>query len=69
MKPPFTSSEYRQKLKSSLERISGVTIPNDRLEKRPNFEAGLLADAANFDLFIDTMKTYIEDIKTSETAD
>ncbi|MDR1052268.1 MAG: hypothetical protein LBP95_14650 [Deltaproteobacteria bacterium] len=66
MKPPFTESEYRQKLKASLERIPGVNIPGERIEKRPNFELNLLSDEKSFCLFIDTMKSYIEDIKVNE---
>ena len=66
MKPPFTAMEYRQKHKASLERIPGVRIPDSRIEKRPSFEAQLLSEAANFDLFMDAMKSYIEDIKASE---
>lgn len=66
MKPPFTESKYRQKLKTALERIPGVNIPDDRIEKRPSFEIDLLSDENSFSLFIDTMKSYIEDIKASE---
>ena len=66
MKPPFDSAEYRQKLKTSLERIPGVVIPNERLKKRPNFKSKLLYDDMNLDIFVDSMKTYIEDIKSSE---
>jgi hypothetical protein len=66
MKPPFTASEYRHKLKASLERIPGVNIPADRIEKRPAFELNLLADEKNLNLFIDTMQSYIEDIRASE---
>ena len=66
MKEPFTSIEYRLKLKNSLERIPGVKIPDERIEKRPNFEIGLLSDSKSFDLFAETMAKYIEDIKESE---
>jgi hypothetical protein len=66
MKPPFTASEYRHKLKAALERIPGVNIPADRIEKRPSFELNLLADEKNLDIFVDTMKSYIEDIKKNE---
>jgi len=68
MKPPFTPAEYRLKLKNALERIRGVKIPDERIEKRPNFEVGLLNDDKNFKLFADTFKVYIEDIKISESS-
>lgn len=66
MKEPFTSTEYRMKLKSNLERIYGVHIPDERIEKRPNFETELLSDSKNFELFADAMVSYIEDIKAHE---
>jgi len=68
MKEPFTSTEYRMKLKNSLERIPGVHIPDERIEKRPNFEAGLLNDNKNFDLFANAITSYIEDIKAHEAS-
>ncbi|MCL2603060.1 MAG: hypothetical protein FWD90_01110 [Defluviitaleaceae bacterium] len=68
MKEPFTSTEYRMELKNNLERIPGVYIPDERIEKRPSFETGLLNDSNNFDLFADAMTSYIEDIKAHETT-
>ncbi len=66
MKQPFTTMEYRQKLKTSFERIPGVSIPDDRIDKRPNFDVQLLSEDISFDLFMETMATYIEDIRASE---
>ena len=66
MKEPFATSEYRDKLKNALERIPGVIIPVERIKKRPNFELNLLTDDESLNLFIDTMRSYIEDIKASE---
>jgi hypothetical protein len=68
MKPPFTTLAYRQKLKTALERIPGVNILDDRIEKRPSFEVSLLSTPENFDAFIDAMKSYVEDIKESEST-
>ena len=66
MKPPFTSAEYRQKLKKDIERIPGVLIPDERIEKRPSFEVNALNDERNFNFFMDAMTTYIQDIKEYE---
>jgi hypothetical protein len=66
MKPPFNTDEYKSKLKNNLERIPGVVIPDERLKGRPSFEVGLLIDDTNFNLFSDSMKSYIEDIRDSE---
>jgi len=68
MKEPFTSMEYRMKMKNNLEFISGVHIPNERLEKRPNFGMELLYDDKNFEHFSHAMITYIEDIKIHEAT-
>ena len=68
MKAPFDSTDYRLKLKASLERIPGVIIPDERIGKRPSFEAKLLSEDTNFNLFVDAMTTYIEDIKAHEIS-
>ena len=68
LKEPFTATEYRMKLKNNLERIPGVKISDDRIEKRPNFEMGLLGDDTSFNLFADVMTSYIEDIKAHEAS-
>jgi len=68
MKEPFSSSDYRMKLKNDLELIPGVKIPDERIDKRPNFPVELLSDESCFNLFADAMKTYIEDIKAHEST-
>ncbi|MGJ4851824.1 hypothetical protein ACH6CV_16420 [Bacillota bacterium Meth-B3] len=69
MKPPFNELAYRLKLRSALEEIPGVQIPDDKLDKRPSFPASLLANEKNFALFTDVLKMYIADIKASEQPD
>jgi hypothetical protein len=68
MKPPFNEIEYRMKLKSALEKIPGVQIPDTRLDKRPSFPVDCLDTDENFTLFMDTIKAYIEDIKAYEKS-
>lgn len=66
MKPPFNETPYRLKLKAELEKIPGVKIHESRLDKRPNFSVTYLSTDESFTLFINAIKTYIEDIKTHE---
>ena len=68
IKEPFATSEYRRNLKNALERIPGVIIPIDRIKKRPNFDLNLLMDEKSLSLFVDTMRSYVEDIKASELS-
>ena len=63
MKPPLNTPEQKAKLKAALEKIPGVHIPEDRLDKYPSFQVNLLNEKANFDLFVDAIRMYIEDIK------
>ena len=68
MKPPFDALEYRLKLKSALEQIPGVRIPDDRLDKRPNFPVYQLATEESYALFINAVRAYIEDIEQYELS-
>jgi hypothetical protein len=66
MKPPLDTMEHRLNLKNNLERISGLEIPQDRITKRPSFEVGLLKSDESFGLFMDSMKSYIDEIRKVE---
>jgi len=68
MKEPFSSPEYRIKLKNNLEYISGVYISDERLAKRPSFETILLKENNNFELFINAIESYVTDIKTHDAS-
>lgn len=67
MKPPFNEQEYKLKMKMALEKIPGVDISDSRLDKRPSFSINCLISDANFSIFIDLIKSYIEDIKAYES--
>ena len=65
-KPPFNSLGYRTNMKNALECISGVQIPDDKLDKYPSFLLNQLIEEKNFSQFIDIMRSYIEDAKEYE---
>ena len=62
MKPGLDSHEQKIKLKNALEKIPGVHIPEDRLSKYPSFPVSTLRKQSNFDLFVEALKIYIDDI-------
>jgi hypothetical protein len=66
MKPGLDTAEQKAKLKAALERIPGVLIPTDKLDKYPSFSVKTLSDKTSFDLFVEAMKMYIEDITAHE---
>ena len=66
MKSPFNNDEYRTKQKKLVERISGINLSDKKLSKYPSFLVDHLCTDESFDLFIDTMKTYINDIRDAE---
>ena len=68
MKPPFDTMDYRVKLREYIERIPGVRIPDDRLHKYPSFPVNTLADDNSYNLFVDAMRMYIDDIKKNEAS-
>ena len=62
----FDVEQQRAKLKDAFERIPGVTIPKERIDKYPSFPVKLLCESSNYDLFIEAVKMYIDDIRKSE---
>jgi len=66
MKPGLDTAQQKTKLKTALERIPEVRIPEDRLDKYPSFPVKILSDETSFDLFVDSMKSYIDDIDLHE---
>jgi len=67
MKPGLDTKQQKNKLKDALEQIPGVHIPEERLDKYPSFPVKTLIDDTSFNLFIDAMKMYMDDINTYES--
>ena len=62
-KYPFNTDEKLHEIKEKLEKIPGVSIPESRLHKRPNFNANLLNTEEAMDTFISIFAEYIDEIK------
>ena len=51
-KPPFDSIETRMKILEKLNEIKGVSISEDKIDKRPSFDIKLLKDKSEYEKFI-----------------
>jgi hypothetical protein len=67
-KPPFDAIEYKQKMKSALEKIPNVRISNDRLSKYPSFNIFRINDEEHFNHFVEIMKSHVAAIKNYEST-
>ncbi len=67
-KAPFDNEEYRKVLKSKLNAIDGVNIPNTSLSSRPAFGLDLLANQAAFEKFIAIFEWFIAQVESVETG-
>lgn len=65
MKPPFEVEQKRMELLHRLNAIEGISIPPDRIRKRPSFALSLLQDATKVQQFVDTFDWVIQEIKSS----
>ena len=57
-RPPFDDVELRQEFRSQLNKISGVDIPEAKLELRPGFPLELLTDQASRRTLIDALSWF-----------
>jgi hypothetical protein len=62
-KPPFSDEHKRLELLEKLNQIKGVNIPKEKINVRPSFSIGLLADKEEYQKFIDTFKWFLHEIK------
>ena len=65
-KAPFNTPEYKEKIRAILERINGVSIPDEKMGKYPSFGIDLLLNNESYTSFIEAISTYIGDINDSE---
>ena len=63
MKAPYNTSDSRMKIKNKLESINGISIDENRINKRPSFELDMLSGEADIKCFVDVFKSIVEDIK------
>lgn len=64
LKYPFNRAEWKSKLKARLETIPGIVIPENKLDKRPNFRLDTLKDPDALKEFLGIFEWYINEVKT-----
>jgi alkylated DNA nucleotide flippase Atl1 len=57
-RPPFDSEELRREFWAQLTGIPGITIPADRLLRRPSFKLNILADSAVRDQVVEALRWF-----------
>lgn len=63
---PFESEQKRLELLDKLNQINGVSIPVDKIDKRPNIPLNLLVDEKEYQKFLDIYRWFIEEVKVSK---
>jgi hypothetical protein len=64
-KKPFDSEQRRKDLAQKLNSISGVTITDDSITKRPSIKLSILCDEKAGRKFLDVFEWFIQEIKQS----
>lgn len=60
IRPPFDDVQLRQEFRERLNKIPGVGLPAAKLELRPGFPLGILADVEAQTLFIDALDWFYQ---------
>ncbi|MWB97655.1 GmrSD restriction endonuclease domain-containing protein [Agromyces seonyuensis] len=61
-RPPFDEPELREELRERLNRVAGIRIESDRLEKRPPFQVDVLADREARSMVIETLEWFMAEL-------
>jgi hypothetical protein len=64
-KPPFDSLAKRSELQDRLNAIEGISMPRDRIEKRPSIRLGVLARPEVLDRFLQVLDCLVAEIRSS----
>jgi len=62
-KKSFTSIEKRIDLQKKLNKIKGLNIKDDKLDKRPNISINLLNEKSEFDKFVSIFDWMLNEYK------
>jgi hypothetical protein len=65
---PFGAEEKRRELQARLNQIDGVTIPDDRLEKRPSFPLEALVAPPSLERFLAVVEWAFEEARAARRA-
>lgn len=71
VRPPFDEPELRDELRLRLNRARGVQLDDDRLQKRPPFPIGALADADTRAAVLEALEWFMAELNRydAESAD
>jgi hypothetical protein len=61
-KPPFDSIETRKKILGKLNEIKGVSIPENKIDKRPSIDIKLLKDKSEYEKFIKIYDWFFDEL-------
>jgi len=61
--PPFVTDEKQSAVIRELNKINGISIPKEKIHKRPWFYLELIRDVESFDKFVDVFAELIEEYK------
>ena len=61
-KPPFDSLETRKKILEKLNEIQGVSIPENRIDKRPSIDIKLLKEHSEYEKFIKIYDWFFDEL-------
>lgn len=62
VRPPFDEPELREELFQRLNRIPGVALPEDRIDKRPSFGLDVLADRRNREGVLQVLEWFMSEL-------
>jgi hypothetical protein len=62
-KPPFDSEEKRLELLSQINLIEGVSIPIDKITKRPSIPLSKLEKELNLQNFLNTFDGFVQAVR------
>lgn len=61
-KPPFDSIEKRKEILKKLNEINGVSIPENKIDKRPSIDIKLLKDKSEYEKFIKIYDWFFDEL-------
>ena len=64
--PPFGDENRRRELIDKLNRISGIAIPHDAVNRRPSLDMAVLGGERERSQFLETMQWAIEQVRASQ---
>lgn len=64
-KPPFDNPEKRRQLLERFNRIPGVSLPADSIDRRPSIPLTILVETAALEEFLAVMQWYVDEVTKS----